>query len=92
MEVDPESAVEFEDGKRPVSGAGLLRRRPCGRQKSKGQKQEESSTGDRAHVESHDSSANSFAAQMRDSFFSLFRNSRCTMPAHFVAFADGRIG
>jgi hypothetical protein len=40
-------------------------------------------------LESHDSSANSFAAQTQDSFFPLFRNTRCNMPAHF---ADGRMG
>ena len=61
VEVDPEAAVKFEDGKRPVSRAGLLRRRRCRCQKSEDQEQGESSAGGWAHVESHDSSANSFA-------------------------------
>jgi hypothetical protein len=83
VEIDPEAAVEFEDGKWAVGGAGLLRRGRQRRQENERQEQKKSSSGGRAHVESHDSSANSSAAQIRDSFFSLFRNRRCTMPAHF---------
>src|SRR5580658_3615934 len=83
MEVNPEAAVKFEDGEWTVSGTGLLgggRRRD---QKSHGQENEKILSGCPAHVESHDSSANSRAAQTGDSFFPLFRNTRCNMPARF---------
>ena len=73
MQIDPESAVEFEDGKRAVGGAGLLRHRPDGSQKGECQEQKEFSAGYWACIWNRtDSSANSLAAQTRDSFFPLF--------------------
>ena len=71
MEVDPEAAVKFEDGERAVRGAGLLGERGRGREKRGGEKQERSKGG-WAHVESHDSIANSCGAQTRGFF--LFPN------------------
>jgi hypothetical protein len=88
VEVNPESAVEFEDGEGSIGGTGLLRRRDR-REKGEGEEQKKIWSGCRAHEESHDSSANFSHAQTRDSFFPLFCNTRCNMPAYF---AVGRIG
>src|SRR5579859_753776 len=84
MKIDPESAVKFKDGQRPVSGADVLGRRRRGPQNGQGQERQKDSHGCWAHDESHDSSANASAAQTLDSFLSLNCNTRCKMPARFA--------
>lgn len=83
MEIDPESTVEFENGEGPIGRTGHLSYRSSRPYEGKGQKRQDNSGGSRAHVESHDSSANSAAVQTAGSFFPLFRNTRWNVHVSF---------
>ena len=90
MEIDPEAAVKFKDGKRAVSRSGLGR---CLRTQSEQHECQENvaeaCVRAAKHGESHDSSANSCGAQIRETngkeSGSLFGGNRAIIPAQPLA-------
>src|SRR5882724_8962302 len=86
MEIDPEAAVKFKDGKRAVSRSGLGR---CLRTQRREQHECQENVAEACvraakHGESHDSSANSCGAQIRETngkeSGSLFGGNRVIIP------------
>jgi len=70
VEVDPETAMEFENRQWSIGGIDLGSGLRSQRQKQSRHQQQRTSCENRAHVESHDSNANAHAAQIFcDRFF-----------------------